>query len=178
MKKICGLFISVFGLFSHSTIAEDVRVQITGAVLAQSCNVKSSDLTKNVIFDDINPQALTPTGATTAPKKVTIALENCTGNVNSMSYMFSGSGDDGNPDLLKITGGRPDAASEGLASGLAIEILDMNKKAIPLNQKQTFSQKITTSNYNFNFYLRYKSTSQTIEAGDASSLLYLDFYYE
>lgn len=178
MKKICGLFISVCGLFSHSATAEDVRVQITGAVLAQSCNVKSSDLTKNVIFDDINPQDLTPAGATTAAKKVTVALENCTGNVNSMSYMFSGSGDDSNPNLLKVTGSRPDASSEGLASGLAIEILDMNKNAIALNQKQTLSQNITASGYDFNFYLRYKSTSQTIEAGDASSLLYLDFYYE
>ncbi|MGQ7804501.1 fimbrial protein [Hafnia alvei] len=177
MKKIYGLFTLFLGLPPYSTIAEDVRVQITGAILAQSCNVKSSDLIKNVIFDDIDPQVLTPIGATTVSKKVSVALENCTGNVSSMSYMFSGTSDASNPDLLKVTG-KPDVSSEGIASGLAIEILDMNQKSIPLNQKQAFSQKITTPNYDFNFYLRYKSTGQTIEAGDASSLLYLDFYYE
>lgn len=177
MKKIYGLFISILGLLSHSAIAEDVMVQITGAILPQSCNVKSSDLTKNVIFDDIDPQDLTPVGATTASKKVSIALENCTGNVSGMSYMFSGTSDTSNPNLLKVIG-KSNVSPEGVASGLAIEILDMNNQSISLNKKQSFSQKITTSNYDFDFYLRYKSISQKIEAGDASSLLYLDFYYE
>lgn len=177
MKKSYVLFFSILGLSNHLVFAEDVRVQINGTVLAQSCNVKSSDLTKNVIFDNIDPQTLTPIGATTTSTKVSIALENCTDNVSSMFYMFSGSGDDSNPDLLKVTG-KPETSPESVASGLAIEILDINKKSIPLNKKQAFSQEITASSYDFNFYLRYKSTSQTIESGDASSLLYLDFFYE
>ena len=177
MKIPYRLFLIVFSQVCSAAYAEDVTVQINGAILAQSCNVKSSDLTKNVIFDDINPQDLIPTGSTTASTKVSIGLENCTGNVNNMSYMFSGTGDESNPALLKITG-KPSTSSEGLATGLAIEILDMNQKAVPLNQKQTFSQSVTTSTYDFNFYLRYKSTSSTIGAGDASSLLYLDFYYD
>ena len=177
MKKTYGLFIFVLSMFSTAVYAEDVIVNINGAVLAQSCNVKSSDLTKNVIFDDINPQDLTSVGSTTASTKVSIGLEHCTGNISNMSYMFSGNGDDSNLALLKVTG-KPDAPSDGIATGLAIEILDMNNKAVPLNQKQAFGQTVSTSTYNFNFYLRYKSTSPTIGPGDASSLLYLDFYYE
>lgn len=177
MKNIDGLFISILGLSCLSANAEDIRIQINGSILAQSCNVKSSDLTKNVIFDNINLQDLIPMGATTAPKKVSIVLENCTGSIDSMSYMFSGGADDSNPDLLKVTG-KPDASSAGIASGLAIEILDVNKQPVPLNQIQVFNKKINTASYDFNFYLRYKSTGPTVEAGDASSLLYLDFYYE
>lgn len=177
MKKKYGLFFIIFNILCSAAYAEDVTVQINGAILSQSCNVKSSDLTKNVIFDDINPQDLSSAGSTTASTKVSIGLENCTVNVKNMSYMFSGTGDDSNPSLLKVTG-KPSTSSEGLATGLAIEILDMNQKAVPLNQKQTLSQSVTTSTYDFNFYLRYKSTSSVIGAGDASSLLYLDFYYE
>ena len=94
-----------------------------------------------------------------------------------MTYTFSGINDETNPSLLKITG-KSNTPTEDLATGLAIEILDMNKKAISLNDKQNFNQPITTSSYDFKFYLRYKSTSSTIGAGDASSILYLDFYYE
>lgn len=177
MKKMYSLFLLVFGQLYSVAYAEDVTVHINGAILQQSCNVKSSDLTKNVIFDDINPQDFVSIGSTTASTKVSISLENCTGNVNNMSYMFSGNSDDSNAGLLKIMG-KPDISPEGVATGLAIEILDMNKKAVPLNQKQTLSQQVTTSSYDFNFYLRYKSTSLPIGAGDASSVLYLDFYYE
>ncbi|HEJ9059006.1 TPA: fimbrial protein [Serratia fonticola] len=175
MKKTYGLFI--LSVLSTAVYAEDVIVNINGAVLAQSCNVRSSDLTKNVIFDDINPQDLTSLGSTTASTKVSIGLEHCTGNISNMSYIFSGNGDDSNPALLKVTG-KPDTPSDEIATGLAIEVLDMNNKAVPLNQKQVFGQSVTSSTYNFIFYLRYKSTSQTIGPGDASSLLYLDFYYE
>ncbi|WP_447885565.1 fimbrial protein [Serratia fonticola] len=177
MKKIYQIFIFFFSQLCSAAYAEDVTVQINGAILAQSCNVKSSDLTKNVIFDDINPKELASLGSTTASTKVSIGLENCTGNITDISYMFSGSGDDSNPSLLKVIG-KPGTSSEDVATGLAIEILDMNKKSVPLNQKLAFGQRVTTSTYNFNFYLRYKSTSPTIGAGDASSLLYLDLYYE
>ncbi|WP_426817300.1 fimbrial protein [Winslowiella sp. 2C04] len=174
--KINYLLLIISGFYS-SAYAVDVQVQINGALLAQSCNVKSSDLTKNVIFDDINPSSFTTVGATGDPKEVSIALENCTGNVNQMSYMFSGNADESNPNLLKITG-TSEGSSGNLASGLAIEILDMNKKALPLNEKQSFNQVITSSTYDFKFFLRYKSTSAKISPGDASSLLYLDMYYE
>jgi len=171
------LIFIIFSQFISVVYAEDVLVQINGSVMAQSCNVKSSDLTKNVIFGDITPQDFPSLGSTTISQEVLIGLENCTGNVNGMSYMFSGSGDNSNPELLKITG-KLGASPQEVATGLAIEILDMNKNFVPLNQKQNLSKQIMASSYDFRFYLRYKSISSTVGAGDASSLLYLDFYYE
>jgi len=177
MNKLRFSLLLISSLFCLSVYAEDVRVQINGAVLKQSCNVKSGDLNKNIIFNDIDPQLLVSSGYSAEVNKVSIELENCTGNVANMSYMFSGVGDDTYPELLKITG-KAGGSPEANARGLAIEILDASKKALSLNKKINFSQEINTSFFTFDFYLRYKSTSQNIDAGDASALLYLDFYYE
>lgn len=167
----------IIGIFCSSAFAEDVRVQINGAILAQSCNVKSSDLTKNVNFDDISPIIFNSLGATSESKEVTIGLENCTGNVSNLSYMFSGVPDDDNQNLLKVTGVNNNSP-DSIATGIAIEILDANKKSIPLNTMKKFNESIVTSTFNFKFNLRYKSTSTDISPGDASSSLYLDIYYE
>ncbi len=160
-----------------SVYAVDVTIHLSGGILAQSCNVSSQDLTKNINFPDLNPSDFNKIGATSAEQAVTIRLQNCTGRVNNMTYQFSGEADTIDPTLLK-TLGKGDAPEETLATGLAIEILDQSKKKIALNTIQSINEMITTANYNLNFYFRYKSTSNNIGSGDASSIAYLDIYYE
>ncbi|WP_430442241.1 fimbrial protein [Providencia huaxiensis] len=169
------LFFAYF--FCYSANAADVQVQINGSILSQSCNVKSTDLTKNVIFNDLNLGEFPYTGSVSEPEEVNIRLENCTGNVEQIYYIFSGEQDLNAPNLLKITG-QSGSSYDDLAKGIAIEILDENKKAVPLNEKINLNKAITEKTYDFKFFLRYKSTSPTVTSGDASSLLYLDFYYE
>lgn len=177
MKRINKYFILIVIFFCLKTNATDVQVQINGAILEQSCNIKSKDLTKNIIFDDLNSSNFPSLGAVSDMQEVNVELENCTGNIDKMFYIFSGDEEPSDPSLLKIIG-QPNSSSENLASGIAIQILDENKKAIALNTHQKLNQLITSKTYNFKFYLRYKSISSTISAGDASSLLYLDLYYE
>lgn len=174
-KYIISIFMSTL-FFSSTSFAADVILQINGRVLGQSCNVKSSDLTKNVQFDDLDPKSFPSIGSVSQDQMVTIGLENCTGELPDVTYQFSGEADDTNANLLKVTGGG--SSTGNLASGLAIEILDSNKASIPLNQLQKLSQTISTATYDFNFYLRYKSVKPNITAGDASSILYFDIYYE
>lgn len=176
--KIINNYIILITIFLCSPInAADVQVQVNGAILDQSCNIKSTDLTKNVVFDDLNSSNFPSLGSVSDMQEVNIELENCTGNVDKMYYIFSGDEDSSDPSLLKITG-QVNSLSENLATGIAIQILDEKKKAIALNTNQYLNQVITASTFKFKFYLRYKSTSSTITPGDASSLLYLDFYYE
>lgn len=177
MKFKAALILSVFGLPFFGAYAEDVTVNINGSILAQSCNIRSNDLSQNVNFNNINPQDLSSTGATTAKERVNIRLDNCTGDVSAMSYQFSGTGDESNANLLKVTG-KSTSAPEDIATGLAIEILDLNEKQIPLNQVVNLGSTITASSYNFGFYLRYRATAAKVGPGDASSILYVDFYYE
>ena len=164
-------------LFCPSVLAVDVTVQLNGGILSQSCNISSQDLIKNVNFPDLNPTDFIQTGATSAEQPITILLENCTGNVNNITYKFSGESDDQDATLLKVVG--KGGASEGItATGLAIEILNENKKRISLNTIQALNKVVTTATYNLNFYLRYISTSSNVGSGDASSIVYLDIYYE
>lgn len=164
-------------LLPFSVYAEDITVNLNGGILAQSCNVISQDLTKNVNFPDLNPNDFNTIGATSTEQPVVIQLEKCTGRVNNMSYKFSGEPDATDPTLLKVIG-KSGASEDILATGLAIEILDASKKKIALNTTQAINEMITTTTYTLNFYLRYKSTSSNVGSGDASSIAYLDIYYE
>lgn len=177
MKFKAALVVSFLSLPFFAAYAEDVTVQINGSILAQSCNIRSDDLSQNVNFNSINPQDLSSIGATTEKERVNIRLENCTGNVSAMSYQFSGTPDDNNGNLLKVTG-KSSSAQGDIATGLAIEILNLSEKQIPLNQVVSLGSAITASTYTFGFYLRYRATAATIGPGDASSILYVDFYYE
>ncbi|MDB9568905.1 fimbrial protein [Providencia rettgeri] len=167
----------VLFLFCFSAYPVDVTLNINGAILAQSCNISSNDLIKNINFQDLNPGDFNHIGAVSSEKAVSIHLENCSGNVNNMMYQFSGEADTSDPTLLKIIG-KSGSSMDGLATGLAIEILNNNKDRIEINTKKIFNETITTTSYDFNFYLRYISTSQSVSSGDASSLLYMDIYYE
>lgn len=175
-KYIFRLILLLLG-GSKIVFAADVMVQVNGNILAQSCNVKSSDAIQNVIFDDLNASNFPTVGTTSQEKRVTIGLENCSGAIKNLSYQFSGEADSLDSSLLKIKG-NGSSTSNVLATGLAIEILDANKNSIPLNVLQSANQSITATSYDFIFYLRYKSVSSTVTSGDASSILYLDMFYE
>ncbi|RWR01056.1 fimbrial protein [[Pantoea] beijingensis] len=175
MDKVTKFFLTY--LFSFSAFAVDVTVHVNGGILTQSCNVSGQDLIKNVNFPDLDPKDFSQKGAVSAEESVSIHLENCTGNLNNITYKFSGEADDSDSSLLKVIG--KGGATEGvLATGLAIEILNEKKKTIALNTVQALNEVITSATYTLNFYLRYKSTSSSIGPGDASSIVYLDIYYE
>jgi len=175
MEKLFMFLSSIF--FCSLASAVDVTVQINGGILSQSCNVSSQDLIKNVNFPDFSPDDFSQTGATSAEQAISIGLNNCTGNVNNVTYKFSGEPDDTDSTLLKVTG-KGGQVEGKLATGLAIEILNENKKKIALNSIQPLNTVITGATYTLNFYLRYKSVSSKIGSGDASSIVYLDVYYD
>ncbi|MCS3433410.1 fimbrial protein [Klebsiella sp. BIGb0407] len=175
MSKLFTFLLLCLSCSTASAI--DVTVQVNGGILSQSCNVSSQDLIKNVNFPDLNPSDFSQKGTNSAEQPVSIRLENCTGNVNNVTYKFSGEADETDTTLLKIIG-KGGASGGIMATGLAIEILDTNKKKIALNTIQALNKIITSTTHTLDFYLRYKSTSNDVGSGDASSIVYLDIYYE
>lgn len=177
MKKKYKLGLIIFLIsYSLSALAVDVTVNITGQILSQGCNVKSSDLVKNIKFTDINPGLFKTVGSTSDSQLVTVRLVNCI-DLNNVFYRFSGEADTIDSTLLKVGTG---VTGNTVAQGLAIEVLSEDGKSrLPLNQKLRVSNVIgTTSENPVSFNLRYRSVSSNITMGDASSVLYLDFYYE
>lgn len=164
-------------IYSQLVYAVDVTVHLNGGILAQSCSVSSNDLIKNINFPDLNPGDFESIGSTSIEQSFSVQLVQCTGNVNNMAYQFSGIPDTDDTSLLKIIG-KGENPGNIISTGLAIEILNENKKKVALNSKITLNEPITSSTYNLNFYLRYRSTSNIVSSGDASSVVYLDIYYE
>ena len=167
----------LFYLLCFSVSAADVTVNLNGGILTQSCNISSQDLIKNINFPDLNPSDFSQAGATSAEQPVSIFLENCTGKVNNVAYEFSGDADAADSTLLKITG-KSVSENTPLATGLAIEILDRDKKKVALNTKKALNEIITGATYSLDFYFRYKAVSNNVSSGDASAVVYLDIYYE
>jgi type 1 fimbria pilin len=167
----------IFVFISANSYSSDVEIQINGKILGQSCNVSSADLIKNINFPDIDPSSFSQIGSYTPSQKFTINLKNCTGSVSNLYYQFTGEADENNNKLFKITGGN-NSNTGSLSSGLAIEVLDDTQNVIPVNSKVKFNTTITSANYSLNFNVRYKSTTLDVIPGDASSILYLDMYYD
>ncbi|MFF6013386.1 fimbrial protein [Rahnella sp. R3(2024)] len=155
--------------------AADVMVSINGALRDQNCNVNSEDLTKNVVFSDLNTSAFKAPGNVSNKEEIDIGLD-CLGTSSNISYQFTGEANELDPTLLKIKG-QPNL-SEPLAQGLAIEILDDKGNRIPLNTKLALGSPVTTEKYNLKFFLQYRAVAVPVLAGDASSVLFLDMYYD
>lgn len=176
-KKVLGfLYVSLITATTYLQAA-DVQIVLEGSILGQSCNINSNQLTKTVTFNDIMLSDFAGVGSTTKSEKMIINLSGCTGNVQTLSYQFSGEADDINPELFKIKGSS-DVGENGIASGLGIEVKDINSRIMIPNEKFPLSRPIRTSTYDLEFNISYKSTRENIMAGDASSILYLDIYYD
>lgn len=161
----------------HLALAHHVTIEVNGKVVKESCNVSSSDLIKNVNFPDLDPKDFKTVGSKSISEPIWIHLEKCTGNIKGLYYQFSGTPDDTDPTLLKVTG-KADTPEGGVATGLAVELMNQHGQKMILNKMYSFPEKITTPTYIRGFYLRYRSVSSNVGPGDASSVAYLDIYYE
>lgn len=172
--KIKYLLYPIPFFFMTNSHGYDVRINVSGTVADQTCNVVAADKTKNVDFGDLEAKQFKSKGDTSISKSLSVNLEDCTSSMTSLKYQFSGEADSTDSNLLAIN------TSNTPATGLAIQILDKDSdKQINLNQLYKASDYIKgNSKQIFNFALRYKSTSSSVTAGDASSILFLDFYYE
>ncbi|MEX3172673.1 fimbrial protein [Serratia quinivorans] len=148
--------------------AADVTVNITGTVLSVSCDVNTTDATKDVDLGTIVAQQYETAGKTSPPEDVAIGLTGCS-STSTVTASFSGVADSTDPDLLAINSG------SGAASNLAIQILDSTSNPVALGDTIDFP--VTDSAATVEFKLRYKSTG-TVTAGNADSTLNVDFAYQ
>lgn len=175
MIKIHQLTLIPFILFSGYSYAADVTVNLNGKVVAQTCNVVAGDENQTVEFQPFNQGDFRTKGDVSYEEKIKVSIEGCTA-IKQVGYRFSGEPDPVDNELLKVLG---DGAST-TATGLAIEILNPAKSRIKLNQDYILNDVsvVGCRSFDFSFYLRFKSVDAVITAGDASSILYLDFNYE
>jgi type 1 fimbria pilin len=89
--------------------------------------------------------------------------------------IFSGTADATNPALLALS----DTSGGGeMATGVAVEILDGNRQLMPINATDTALLPLQAGDNTLPFFLRFKSTSDTVTAGNATAVMYFDLQYQ
>lgn len=143
--------------------ASDGTIHFTGSISDQTCAVDSGSQNLPVDLGKVSQTALNGgAGTKAAPTRFTLSLSACPDTVTSASVKFDGNTDDTNQNLLALDGGT------GVASGVGIEIADINDTPIPVHSASA-DYPLLAGNNSLNFVARYVSTSATVATGTANA---------
>lgn len=183
--KLSSLLIAVFAMpfISGNVVAADlgmVNLIMTGTIITESCSLDVPSQYQHVDLGGFPANSLTSVGDVTPTKPFTLRLNGCSnssGNLSSISdatITFSGTPDGTDDSLLALS----DFSGSGeMASGVAVQVLDKDMKAVALNTPTSVGT-LNEGNNVLQYYLRYKVTSVPVKAGNASAILYFDMSYQ
>ncbi|HHI2554916.1 fimbrial protein [Klebsiella aerogenes] len=174
-KTVCGGMLLV--LLAGQALADGGQVNITGNILANSCEVDNGGTDKDVYIGQFSTADFPSKGSTTQAKSFVIALKNCTAGIKGTKVWFSGQQAAGDNTLLALTDTGQGTAGV-TATGVGVEILDASMNSIPVNNTESTQFPLEPDSNKLTFNLRYKSTGTTVTAGDADAVLYFDMQYE
>lgn len=176
MKKIIilAIFISQGSTIAHA-VDVNYNVKFTGTIVAETCDVDISSKDQSINIGTFSPEDFPTVGSTTIFKPLGITLRNCTQGISGAKVYFTGSQDKDNSDLLALE----DTDGTGqMASGVGVQILDVNQKPVPINNAVSELYSLTKGMNTLAFYLRYKSTLPSVKAGNATAVMYFDLQYQ
>lgn len=163
MRKItlCACFMATAGIASYAQ-ASDGTIHFTGSISDQTCTVDSSSQNLTVDLGKVSQTAFSGgVGVKAAPTRFTLSLSACPDTVTGASVKFDGDTDNANQNLLALDSGT------GVASGVGIEIADINDAPIPLHSASA-NYPLGKGDNALNFVARYVSTSATVGTGTAN----------
>lgn len=166
--SLAALIITPF--VAMPSIAHDVTVNITGTVTNTTCSVSPSSINKTVDIGSFNAMAFAHPGESTEPKQFTIDLQNCGAVANGMNISFSGTTDDNNPELLKLS-------PESSAGGIAIELMDSAQKIIPIGSSLAYPITAGAANVSLVFYASMVANGEEVKTGHVISSVTFDTSY-
>jgi type 1 fimbria pilin len=151
------------------------NLQIKGTIQASTCDVIDSSQNLTVNIGDFSTPDFPTVGSTGAEKSFSIELSGCTYGIAGAKTMFSGTADASNPNLLALS----DTSGGGeMATGVAVEILNARHQTVPINNSDAEVYTLKEGDNTLSFFLRYKSTSAMVTAGNASAVMYFDLQYQ
>lgn len=164
-------------LVSMSAANAANNLKFTGTIVASSCNVDTTSTNQDVTIGQFSPSDFPTVGTTTAAAKFNIKLKDCSAGITGSKVLFSGTSDSSDPTLLALS--NTGKGTEGkMATGIGVQILDANQKAISINNSDSDVYPLIEGTNTLDFYLRYKSTKPDVTAGDATAVMYFDMKYQ
>lgn len=153
------------------------NLKFTGTIVAETCDVDSSSIEQTIDLGQFSTADFPSVGSVTKFKPFNINLKNCTQNISGAKVWFTGTQDNANPALLKLTDTGMGTA-DTMATGVGVEILDDNQTSIAINNSNSSVFPLKAGQNTLSFYLRYKSTLATVTAGNATAVMYFDLQYQ
>lgn len=180
---VCGLIVSLMFIpcGQAEIAAGSGAVTFKGRILARSCDVKESDRNPIILLGEHDKKLFTHSGDVSPEKSLNITLINCQVNPhthNMITLGFKGETDANDAELLKLASSNEQGDPlTGIASGIAIELLDANNQRIALNSTIAVPmQKGETPLPTVK--LRYRATQVPVTPGEANAVLWLRLRYE
>ncbi|WP_318447691.1 fimbrial protein [Photobacterium leiognathi] len=175
IKLILSFIFIIFAQSAYSiTLVNDIKntsINITGNVIDNSCEVLPSKIDVNLFNNPL--KQLNYKGAVTANVLFSINLIHCGDSVKEIRVVYKGEADNIDKNLLAIN------KVPGSAEGVAIQLLDSNKKQKPINQLMNNTQWIPLhpgSNL-INYYARLKATTNKVTYGHVHSQAIFNIEY-
>ncbi|ELV2798023.1 fimbrial protein [Enterobacter ludwigii] len=154
---------------------ESSVLTVSGNVVASGCDVDTGSVNQKIKIGVFSAKDFPSVGSTSAFKAMNINLSNCYGKLSTIQVTFSGITDADNPALLALS---DSGSGSTLATGIGVELLDNEGKAIPFNSTAPQTFELDEGANTLSFLLRYKSTRYPITSGEASAVMYFDLAYQ
>ena len=147
---------------SSAAVAADGTINFTGSVTDAPCVIAPASLDQSVALGQVKTSDFSATGDSSETKPFYINLERCAITTKqNASVTFNGVQSQADPSLLALN-------SANAASNLAIEIIDSEGAQLPMGVASPVSL-LNEDNSTLSFGARYKSTTDTVEAGNAAA---------
>ena len=163
------LIFLTLGLLANA-YAEDIQIEMTGNIYANTCTVDSASQNLTVNLGKANTGDFKDVGDTGQWTSFDLTLSKCPTTAVLATATFHGQPDSIHPTKF---------ASSGTAKGLALELADPQDQ-ISLAPDASFSVLINQNNHTADFPLaaRYYATSLPVTAGTFSSVVQVTFIYQ
>ncbi|MBS7560109.1 fimbrial protein [Pseudomonas sp. RC4D1] len=154
-----------------NAVAYDLLLNVNGTIAANGCMVSAQSQNMLVDFHNVAIKQFYTNGTPFGKKKFVISLENCGADAKTVKVKFEGAPDLHNQELLALTGG------DGVASGLAIEIMDKDSTTLTVNSFSTPFIIAKSPKIDFEFYAQYRSTGP-VTVGMANAVVKFVMEYQ
>lgn len=166
MKKT--LFVLI--VLTAGAHAEDIQMQITGNIFANTCAVDSASKNLTVDLGQAETGTFKDVGDTGEWKDFELKVTNCPSTLMLANAFFYGQADSAHPTKF---------ANTGSAKGLALELGDRQDNIL-IAPQASFNVAINQNDHTATFPLaaRYYATSMPVSAGTFSSVVQVTFTYQ
>ncbi|GKX56013.1 fimbrial subunit type 1 [Leminorella grimontii] len=170
-KVLLGIAIAAGSLCS-AVQASDGTINFTGSITDKTCTIDSGSKSLNVPLGNVSKASLHgASGMKSSPTSFQIGLSGCPETAKAATVKFDGKATGSDQSLLALNG------VDGVATGVGIEISDVNNNPIALYTASPEFTLVQGAN-TLKFVARYVSTGPVVTTGPADGTSQFTIVYK